>query len=79
MAKVGNTTHSLRLVRFSPACHGQLSGLKVFTTASPKNFDYLKSIGADFVVDYKDPEAAKKIREASGDKIAHGNVDDFCS
>jgi NADPH:quinone reductase-like Zn-dependent oxidoreductase len=55
----------------------QLSGLKVFTTASPKNFDYVKSIGADFVVDYRDPEAPKKIREASGDKIAHGTFDFF--
>jgi NADPH:quinone reductase-like Zn-dependent oxidoreductase len=59
----------------------QLSGLKVFTTSSPKNFDYLKSLGADFVVDYRDPEAPKKIREASGDKIAHGKKveDDLAS
>ncbi|OQW50835.1 MAG: hypothetical protein A4S09_10940 [Proteobacteria bacterium SG_bin7] len=28
-------------------------GAKVFTTASPKNFDYVKSLGADVIIDYQ--------------------------
>lgn len=31
----------------------KLSGLKVVTTASRKNWDRLKGLGADLVVDYK--------------------------
>lgn len=31
----------------------KLSGLKVATTASRKNWDRLKELGADLVVDYK--------------------------
>ena len=31
----------------------KLSGLKVATTASEKNWDKLKALGADLVVDYK--------------------------
>ena len=31
----------------------KFSGLKVATTASPKNWDRLKDLGADLIVDYK--------------------------
>jgi NADPH:quinone reductase-like Zn-dependent oxidoreductase len=41
----------------------QASGLKVVTTASPKNFDLLKSLGADAVFDYNDKDTPKKIKE----------------
>lgn len=47
----------------------KLSGLRVITTASPKNFDLLKSFGADEVYDYRDPEVSKKIRESTGNKL----------
>jgi len=42
------------------------SGLKVISTASPSNHDYLKSLGAAEVFDYKDPEVVDKIKQASG-------------
>lgn len=50
----------------------KLSGLKVATTASPKKHDLVKSLGADFVVDYKDPEVVSKLKEATGDAIVYG-------
>jgi len=45
------------------------SGLEVYTTCSPRNFDYVKSIGADHVYDYNSPDVGAKIRKASGNKI----------
>ncbi|TQS33783.1 hypothetical protein Golomagni_05861 [Golovinomyces magnicellulatus] len=45
------------------------SGLKVIATASPKNFDYLKSLGADYVFDYKSSTAASEIRKLTDDKL----------
>jgi len=50
----------------------KLSGLTVYTTASPSNHELLKSLGADHIFDYKDPEVSKKIREASNDSISFG-------
>jgi len=41
----------------------KLSGLHIATTASPRNHQLLKDIGAEVVWDYKDPEAPKKIHE----------------
>ncbi|KAF9465716.1 chaperonin 10-like protein [Collybia nuda] len=49
----------------------KLSGLQVITTASPKNHELLKGLGADAVFDYRDPEVSNKIRQFSGDKLAH--------
>ncbi|PSR78311.1 hypothetical protein PHLCEN_2v7433 [Hermanssonia centrifuga] len=42
-----------------------IAGYKVVTTASPRNFDLCKSLGADAVFDYKDPDVADKIKEAT--------------
>jgi NADPH:quinone reductase-like Zn-dependent oxidoreductase len=42
------------------------SGLYVIATASERNFDLVRSFGADVVVDYRDPaKAARQIREAA--------------
>jgi NADPH:quinone reductase-like Zn-dependent oxidoreductase len=42
------------------------SGSYVIATASERNFDLVRSFGADVVVDYRDPaKAAKQIREAA--------------
>lgn len=38
-------------------------GLNVITTASSKNHDCLKSLGADYVLDYHDVDVVSKIRE----------------
>ncbi|KAG8966253.1 hypothetical protein FRC03_012264 [Tulasnella sp. 419] len=50
----------------------KLSGLQVATTASPDNHEYLKSLGADVVFDYKDPDAPSKIKDWSKGRIRHG-------
>lgn len=36
-------------------------GFKVFATASPKNHEYVKSLGAYAVIDYRDPEVVSKL------------------
>ena len=48
-----------------------LGGLRVLATSSPKNFPLLKSLGADLVYSYADPETPQKIREATGGRLAH--------
>lgn len=49
----------------------RLSGYKVVATASPRNFELVKSFGADEVFDYKDPEVVSKIKQATGDSITN--------
>lgn len=49
----------------------KLSGLQVLATASPRNHELLKSLGADAVFDYKDPAVSAKINEFTGNKLAH--------
>ena len=46
-----------------------LSGCKVVTTCSPRNFPFVKALGAAEAFDYNDPDCAKKIREFTGDKL----------
>ncbi|KAI5120953.1 hypothetical protein M0805_001658 [Coniferiporia weirii] len=48
-----------------------LAGLRVIATSSPRNFDLLKSLGADLVFSYSDPETPSKIREATSGKLKH--------
>ncbi|KAF4631493.1 hypothetical protein G7Y89_g6637 [Cudoniella acicularis] len=40
---------------------GVASGYEVITTASPKNFEYMRQLGASHVFDYRDPETVKEI------------------
>jgi NADPH:quinone reductase-like Zn-dependent oxidoreductase len=47
----------------------KLNGLRVTTTASPKNFDLVKGLGADEVFDYKDENVVEKIRTATGNTL----------
>ncbi|ORY24555.1 putative zinc binding dehydrogenase [Naematelia encephala] len=42
-------------------------GFKVFATASPKNHEYVKSLGASEVVDYRDPDAVSKLAQLAKD------------
>ncbi|TBU35512.1 chaperonin 10-like protein [Dichomitus squalens] len=46
------------------------SGYNIVTTASPRNFDLVRSLEADEVFDYKDPAIVAKIKKATGDSIA---------
>ncbi len=46
-----------------------LAGYKVVTTASPRNFELAKSLGADAVFDYRDADVVAKIKQATGDSV----------
>lgn len=49
----------------------KLSGYTVVATASPSNFAYVKSLGADVVIDYHDGDkAVAEIIEATGGKLS---------
>ena len=47
----------------------KLCGLRVLTTASSKNFDLVKGLGADEVFDYRDEDVVEKIRAATGNTL----------
>ncbi|KAM5538111.1 hypothetical protein V8D89_008308 [Ganoderma adspersum] len=46
-----------------------LSGYKVTTTASPKNFEFVKGLGASAVFDYRDPDVVASIKAATHDSV----------
>ena len=50
---------------------GKLAGYSVVTTASKSNFDMLRSLGADDVFDYNDPDVASKIKKATGNAVEY--------
>jgi len=43
----------------------KIVGLKIYATAGPTNFEYVKSLGATEVFDYRDPQVVSKIIEAA--------------
>ncbi|KAJ1302582.1 hypothetical protein OPQ81_002899 [Rhizoctonia solani] len=47
----------------------KLSGYKVVTTVSPKNFDLLKSLGADVLIDYKSSDVVGQVQKATGNTL----------
>jgi NADPH:quinone reductase-like Zn-dependent oxidoreductase len=47
----------------------KLSGYTVITTCSPRNFDLVKSLGADVVFDYRDPNSAAEIRKYTNNNL----------
>ncbi|EIW60399.1 GroES-like protein [Trametes versicolor FP-101664 SS1] len=47
----------------------KVAGYNVATTASPRNFDLVKSLGADAAFDYRDQEVVAKIKQATGDSV----------
>lgn len=60
----GSTATGISGIQFA-----KLSGLKVITTASPANAQYLKSLGADFVFDYRSPDLIDDVRKAASGEI----------
>jgi len=46
-----------------------LSGCEVITTCSPRNFAFVRSLGASAAFDYKEENVASKIREHTKDKL----------
>jgi NADPH:quinone reductase-like Zn-dependent oxidoreductase len=51
--------------------YAKASRLTVVATASPHNFEYLKSLGADAVFDYKSPTCAADIKKYTGNKLRY--------
>ncbi|EMD35666.1 hypothetical protein CERSUDRAFT_157554 [Gelatoporia subvermispora B] len=49
----------------------KLAGLRVLSTASPKNFELVKDLGADEVFDYADSKTARKIFAATSGTLKH--------
>ena len=63
----GSTSTGIFAIQFA-----KLSGLRVITTCSPKNAEFLKQLGAEEAFDYRDAEeCGKKIREYTGDKLKY--------
>lgn len=60
----GSTSTGSIAVQFA-----KLSGTRVVTTCSPRNFDFCKRLGAEEVFDYNDPDCASQIREYTQDKL----------
>ncbi|RAL09771.1 zinc-binding alcohol dehydrogenase family protein [Aspergillus homomorphus CBS 101889] len=60
----GSTAMGTMAIQFA-----KLSGYKVFTVCSPHNFPLVRSYGADEVFDYRDPGAAMRINELTGDRL----------
>ncbi|KHN94908.1 Alcohol dehydrogenase superfamily, zinc-type [Metarhizium album ARSEF 1941] len=50
--------------------YAKLSGYTVVTTCSPRNFDLVRSLGADAAFDYADPECAAKIRNFTNNELS---------
>ncbi|KAL2159530.1 hypothetical protein VTH06DRAFT_2535 [Thermothelomyces fergusii] len=61
----GSTATGILGIQFA-----KLSGYRVATTASPHNFDYLKSLGADGVFDYHSPTVVQDIKAWSANPDA---------
>ncbi|KZF19813.1 oxidoreductase-like protein [Xylona heveae TC161] len=60
----GSTATGTLAIQFA-----KLSGYKVIATASPHNFDLVKSVGAEQVFDYKSPSCAADIKKATNDSL----------
>lgn len=54
---------------------GKAAGYDVAVTTSPKNFEYCKSLGADYVFDYNQPGAVDEIVAVLKDKRIVGALD----
>lgn len=62
----GSTATGILGIQFA-----KLSGFKVLTTASPRNFDYLRSLGADEVYDYNSDGWVEDVRKSTGGKLRY--------
>ncbi|KAF5578722.1 toxD [Fusarium pseudoanthophilum] len=62
----GSTAMGIAAIQFE-----KLSGATVITTSSPANADYIKSLGADHVLDYKSEALVDDILRLSGGPLLH--------
>ncbi|KAJ6118232.1 hypothetical protein N7471_013699 [Penicillium samsonianum] len=60
----GSTATGTLAIQFA-----KLSGYKVFTTCSPRNFDLVRRMGADATFDYKDTQSAAEIRKQTNNNL----------
>jgi NADPH:quinone reductase-like Zn-dependent oxidoreductase len=60
----GSTATGTLAIQFA-----KLSGYKVLTTCSPRNFDLVKRLGADAVFDYHDPNSAAAIHQYTNNNL----------
>jgi NADPH:quinone reductase-like Zn-dependent oxidoreductase len=71
-----NSSHSITLyigsVGMTVIQLAKLSGLTVITTASPRNSEYLRSLGADHVFPYNDPNTPAEIKKLTSGKLYLG-------
>jgi len=49
----------------------KLAGYRVITTCSPRNFDLVKSLGAEAAFDYNDSDCAAKIKEYTNNNLKY--------
>lgn len=62
----GSTASGICGIQFA-----KLAGLTVITTASPSNAEYLRGLGADFVIDYHSPTLVEDIRQVISGHLEH--------
>ncbi|KAJ3546370.1 hypothetical protein NM208_g2038 [Fusarium decemcellulare] len=62
----GSTAMGISAIQFA-----KLSGAMVITTSSPSNADYLKSLGADHVLDYKSPTLVDDVLRLAGGPLLY--------
>ncbi|KAB8233737.1 zinc-binding alcohol dehydrogenase family protein [Aspergillus alliaceus] len=62
----GSTATGTMLLQVLKIC-----GVRTLTTCSPKNFDLVRSYGADEVFDYNSPTCAQDIREATRNNLKY--------
>ncbi|KKY16485.1 putative zinc-binding oxidoreductase [Diplodia seriata] len=77
----GSTATGALAIQFA-----KLSGLEVIATCSPRNFDKVKSLGADAVFDYNSGTVGADIRKHTDNKLYHafdciaeGNSAEICA
>ncbi|KAI0401037.1 GroES-like protein [Xylaria palmicola] len=62
----GSTATGIYGIKYAKA-----SGLTVIATASPHNFELLRGLGADHVLDYRSPTAGADVRALTGNRLKH--------
>lgn len=62
----GSTATGTLAIQFA-----KLSGLTVVTTCSPRNFELVKSYGADAAFDYRDENCAEQVRQFTNNNLTH--------
>ena len=65
------TNNSVAACGLSAIQLARLSGYNIVTTASSRNHELLKSLGAHVTIDYREADLVSKIKQATGDSIKY--------